>query len=95
MAKFAIVGLLSLAALLLSVSAQSGRDKLTLIDDSDLNAETSTSGDGNDGDDVPVDDLPDYPLISEDLNWKNQICTRYRSGTQAMFLRIVLREVCV
>ena len=85
MAKFAIVGLLSLAALLLSVSAQSGQDILTtLSDDSDLNAETSTSGDGHDGDDVIVENL-DFPLISEDTNWESQICTRYRSGTQAIF----------
>jgi len=73
MAKFAIVGFVAVASLVLAtVTAQSGFDP-TRIDDSDYDYDGSASGDDHDY-------YPDFPLIADDPEWKDSICLRYRSG---------------
>lgn len=81
MAKFAIVGFLAVASLVLGVTAQSGSLDLTRIDDSDYEYDGSASGD------YYTDYYPDHPLISEDPDWKEAICLRYRSGASIIFFR--------
>lgn len=82
MAKFAIVGLFAFASLVLSVTAQSGLD-LTRIDDSDYDIDGSASGDHDP--DFPPDAY--HPLISEDPQWKERICERYRSGAYILVFK--------
>lgn len=72
MARLAIVGLLSLAVLVLEVSSQSSSGSGNLTDYEYYDYDNGTT--------APVENVWIEPFIPIDPTWSDELCVRYRDG---------------